>query len=64
MILTSDLGKWYGNRWGVYDMVSGSFEVNLEYYPSWKGDAKVFAVSPRAADKMWFEPPSPDEAVE
>jgi hypothetical protein len=64
MILTSDLGKWYGNRWGVYDMVSGSFEVNLEYYPSWRGDAKVFAVSPQAADKMWFEPPSPDEAVE
>jgi 4-amino-4-deoxy-L-arabinose transferase-like glycosyltransferase len=57
MVMTSDLGKWYGNRFGVFEFVSGSFEVNLDYYVSWRGDPKVFVVKRSAAEKMWFAPP-------
>jgi hypothetical protein len=57
MVMTSDLGKWYGNRFGAVELVSGSLEVNLDYYVSWRGDPKVFVVGRGAADHMWFERP-------
>ena len=64
IVMTTDLGKWFGIRRGVMDIVSGSFEVYLDYYPSWRGDPKVYAVDPESAEKIWFKPPVPDEAVE
>jgi hypothetical protein len=57
IVMTSDLGKWFGNRFGVFELVSGSLEVNIDYYVSWRGDPKVFAVGREAADQMWFERP-------
>lgn len=57
MIMTTDLGVWYGNRFSVFEIVSGPFEVNLDYYPSWKGDPRVFVVDRETAEKIWYEPP-------
>lgn len=63
VVMTSDLGKWYGNRFGVFELVSGSLEVNLDYYVSWRGDPKVFVVGRGAADQMWFERPDTTEVL-
>jgi tetratricopeptide (TPR) repeat protein len=41
--------KYPANRVGFYDVVSGTHEVDFDYYPGWSGDAHVLAVSVRKA---------------
>jgi hypothetical protein len=37
------------NRIGTYDIVSGSHEVNWDYYATWKGHIKVIAIEKNLA---------------
>ncbi|MBN1899857.1 hypothetical protein JW926_00860 [Candidatus Sumerlaeota bacterium] len=36
--------SWIANRKNAYRIVSGTYEVNWDYYPLWVGDKKVLAV--------------------
>jgi Dolichyl-phosphate-mannose-protein mannosyltransferase len=40
------------NQHGRYDLIAGPREVNLDYYPSWRGDDHVVAVSCREAPRF------------
>lgn len=44
--------KWPVNRSGNYDVVSGPFEVNWDYYSSWAGDMRVIATSKSIAERL------------
>jgi len=37
--------KWIANQHSTYKVVSGIYEVNLDYYPSWAGDMRIIAVN-------------------
>jgi hypothetical protein len=43
---------WVENQRGTYQVVSGIYEVNLDYYASWKGDLRVLAVRPEIAREI------------
>ncbi len=42
------MARWWGaglaNRKGRYQLISGSREVNFDYYPDWAGDVRVVAM--------------------
>ncbi len=48
----TDSKLWIINRPGVYEIVSGIFEVNWNYYASWRGDTHILAVDKEIAQKL------------
>jgi hypothetical protein len=60
LLLTPDVRAPFGNRAGIYEQVSGSYEVNYEWYPDWQGDSRVMAMDARYASRMNILPaPNP-----
>lgn len=41
--------KWRANIPNRYQLVSGTYEVNMDYYPTWVGQGKVLAISIKEA---------------
>jgi len=59
ILLTPDVLQPYGDRFGVYTLVSGPREVNLDWYPDWRGDAHAVAVDRATAARIRFLPAGP-----
>ncbi|MDM8554068.1 glycosyltransferase family 39 protein [Desulfococcaceae bacterium HSG7] len=52
---SSDIVKWVkyiANRRGLYKVVSGIYEVNLDYYPSWRGDLRILATDVKTGKQL------------
>lgn len=43
---------WIINKPGIYKVISGTFEVNWDYYASWKGDIRILAVDKEIAQQL------------
>ena len=47
-----DRKHWQANRYGRWRQLTGPYDLNLDYYPTWDGDCRIVDVHPATAARL------------